>query len=172
MWSGNCVLGDKDTRIKPMRTTMTFIAIVTLTSSAAFAQWEVRPAPASWGVPQYTAPATRQPAPKGDVQAWVQTPATPSLPTVTSTDLNAALSCSAALQLATMAAPNWAQEKGITNITNAWLQKVFALSEPQGIAGDKVPGLVEAEMQRQTESAATDPAGLSRRAFDCASRQP
>ena len=71
-----------------------------------------------------------------------------------------------------MAAPNWAQEKGITNITNAWLQKVFALGEPQGIAADKVPNLIEAEMQRQIDSAARDPDSLSRRAFDCASRQP
>ena len=71
-----------------------------------------------------------------------------------------------------MAAPNWAQEKGITNITNAWLQKVFALGEPQGIAADTVPNLIEAEMQRQIDSAARDPDSLSRRAFDCASRQP
>jgi hypothetical protein len=155
-----------------MRATMTLISIVTLSSSAALAQWEVRPAPASWGVPQYTAPAARQPTASRDIQAWVQTPAPPSSPTATSTDLSNALTCSAALQLATMAAPNWAQEKGITNITNAWLQKVFALGEPQGIAGDKVPGLVEAEMHRQTESASSDPASLSRRAFDCASRQP
>ena len=86
--------------------------------------------------------------------------------------MNDAVVCSAALQLATMAAPNWSQEKGITNITNAWLQKVFALGEPAGIAGDKVPSLVEAEMQRQIEGAARDPDILSRRAFDCASRQP
>ena len=71
-----------------------------------------------------------------------------------------------------MAAPNWAQERGITNVTNAWLQKVFALAEPAGITGDRVPSLVEAEMQVQLESAATDPNLLSRRAFDCASRQP
>jgi hypothetical protein len=31
---------------------------------------------------------------------------------------------------------------------------------------------VESEMQRQVDQAASDPSTLSRRAFDCASRQP
>jgi hypothetical protein len=145
-----------------MRATLTLISLLTLVSSSAFAQWEVRPAPASWGLPQNSAPAQAQSAPQTQVQA----------PSTQAPSMNEAITCSAALQLATMAAPNWAQEKGITNITNAWLQKVFALGEPQGIAGDRVPGLVEAEMQRQIDGAANDPASLSRRAFDCASRQP
>jgi hypothetical protein len=145
-----------------MRATLTLISLLTLVSTTAFAQWEVRPAPASWGLPQYSAPTQNQSAPPTQVQGL----------SAQSPNMNDAVTCSAALQLATMAAPNWAQEKGITNITNAWLQKVFALSEPQGIAGDQVPALVEAEMQRQIEGAASDPASLSRRAFDCASRQP
>jgi hypothetical protein len=144
-----------------MRATLTLISLMTLVSSTAFAQWEVRPAPASWGLPQNSAPTVAQPAPQVPYQN-----ANASAP-----NLNEAVSCSAALQLATMAAPNWAQEKGITNITNAWLQKVFALGEPQGVTSDKVPELVQGEMQRQIEAAANDPSGLSRRAFDCASRQ-
>ena len=145
-----------------MRFTLTLISLLTLTSTTSLAQWEVRPAPASWGVPQYSAPVAVGPASQTRLQAS-------AIPTP---NLNEAVSCSAALQLATMAAPNWANERGITNITNAWLQKVFTLSEPQGITGDKVPALVEAEMQRQTDDAANYPAILSRRAFDCASRQP
>jgi hypothetical protein len=147
-----------------MRTTLTLISLLTLVSGSAFAQWEVRPAPSSWGLPQNSAPVQRQSSPQTQVQT--------SAPVLQSSTMADAITCSAALQLATMAAPNWAQEKGVTTITNAWLQKVFGLAEPQGVSGDKVPGLVEAEMQRQIEGAANDPAILSRRAFDCASRQP
>lgn len=147
-----------------MRANLTLISLLTLTSSAAFAQWEVRPAPPSWGLPQNPPAQVSQVMPQSQAQV--------DLPSSRSASLTEAVTCSAALQLATMAAPNWAQERGITNITNAWLQKVFSLGEPQGIAGDRVPALVEAEMQRQIEGAANDPASLSRRAFDCASRQP
>lgn len=149
-----------------MRATLTLISLLTLTSTGALAQWDVRPAPASWGLPQTSAPASTVLTQQSNGQASLQTPS--AMPA----SLNDAITCSAALQLATMAAPNWAQEKGITNITNSWLQKVFALGEPQGVSGDKVPGLVETEMQRQVEGAANDPSSLSRRAFDCASRQP
>jgi hypothetical protein len=149
-----------------MRAALTLISLLTLTSSVAFAQWEVRPAPPSWGLPQNNAPSYRQPMPQADTNATYQTRSAVPM------SMNEAVTCAAALQVATMAAPNWAQERGIANITNAWLQKVFALAEPQGITGDKVPGLVQAEMQRQVDGAANDPNSLSRRAFDCASRQP
>jgi hypothetical protein len=160
-----------------MRATLTLISLFTLTSTGALAQWDVRPAPPSWGLPQTSgpAPAPAQSAQQTNGQTRIQavTQTTSAMPaSLNPAILNDAITCSAALQLATMAAPNWAQEKGITNITNAWLQKVFALGEPQGVSGDKVPGLVETEMQRQVEGAASDPAILSRRAFDCASRQP
>jgi hypothetical protein len=126
--------------------------------------WGVRQAPQSWGRPAAPAPQANQDIQQPVYQRSEQGRASP--------DFSGAVTCAAALQLATMAAPNWGQERGITNITNAWLQKVFALAEPQGIGGDQVPALVEAEMQRQVETAAQDPATLSRRAFDCASRQP
>jgi hypothetical protein len=156
------------------------LSLVVLFSSAlvpslGHAQWEVRPAPSSWGLPQ-SRPQTQAP-----VQAQVENQTPTSTTSVGpaarsaangSTNMNDAIACSAALQLATMAAPNWARERGITNITNAWLQKVFALSEPQGISGDRVPSVVEAEMQNQINAAAYDPSLLSRKAFDCASRQP
>lgn len=171
-----------------MRATLTLISLFTLTATDALAQWDVRPAPPSWGLPQTSAPA--QPTQQSNGQARIPAvlPMTSAMPaslnpaslndaslndaSLNPASLYDAITCSAALQIATMAAPNWAQEKGITNITNAWLQKVFALGEPQGVSGDKVPGLVETEMQRQVEGAASDPAILSRRAFDCASRQP
>jgi hypothetical protein len=149
-----------------MRAGMTLFSLFALVAmpvgvQAQGSNWGVRQAPQSWGRP--TAPAP---------QANQQPPYQPSEQGRASPDFSSAVTCAAALQLATMAAPNWGQERGITNITNAWLQKVFALAEPQGIGGDQVPALVEAEMQRQVETAAQDPATLSRRAFDCASRQP
>jgi hypothetical protein len=148
-----------------MRAHLTLISLMALiaTPCAVHAQnsnWAVRPAPQSWGTPTPNAP-----------QVFPDSQQTQS-PLPSRTTMNEAVTCAAALQLATMAAPSWAGERGITNITNAWLQKVFALSEPQGITGDRVPALVESEMQRQVDQAASDPNTLSRRAFDCASRQP
>jgi hypothetical protein len=151
-----------------MRTGLTLFSLIALIAMPVVVQaqgsnWGVRQAPQSW-----SGPTTPAPAPQDNRQPLYN----PSQQTGASPDFSGAVTCAAALQLATMAAPNWGQERGITNITNAWLQKVFALAEPQGIGGDQVPALVEAEMQRQVETAAQDPATLSRRAFDCASRQP
>lgn len=150
-----------------MRIGLTLFSLFALNAMpvCAFAQnsgWNVQPAPQSWGLPspqvQEAPPAPRRQPTRAQTQS--------------TTTMNDAVTCAAALQLATMAAPNWGNERGITNITNAWLQKVFALGEPQGISGDRVPALVETEMQRQIDLAADDPNTLSRRAFDCASRQP
>jgi hypothetical protein len=138
------------------------LGLAPMTALAQSNNWGVRPAPQSWGLPNQNAQAPTQEAPRQ--QAY-------NAPTNNAT-LSEAVTCAAALQLATMAAPSWGNEQGITNITNAWLQKVFALGEPQGVSGDRVPDLVEAEMQRQVDQAANDPNTLSRRAFDCASRQP
>lgn len=146
----------------------TFVALAA--PSIASAQWEVRPAPPSWGLPQTqpSAAAQQRTAPQQQGQAYSRADAPP----LSSVSLGEAVACSAALQLATMAAPNWARERGITTMTNAWLQKVFVLGESQGVTGDKVPSVVEAEMQNQINAAAGDPAMLSRKAFDCASKQP
>jgi hypothetical protein len=150
-----------------MRAGLTLFSLIALgaTPFAAVAQsspWAVQPAPQSWGVPQQQAGAPTRDA-RGQTTRG---------PATNAPNLNEAVTCAAALQLATMAAPNWGNERGITNITNAWLQKVFALAEPQGVTGDRVPALVEAEMQRQVDHAANDLSTLSRRAFDCASQQP
>ncbi len=137
-----------------MRSVILGLAVLALAVSPAAAQWTTRPAPSSWNLPQ--APSNAR------VSAHLSQ----------TSKLEDALICSAALQIATMAAPSWSRERGIAHVTNAWLQQVFVLSEANGISGDKVPGLVEAEMQRQTDSAARNPSTLSRQAFDCASRAP
>lgn len=152
--------------------------IMALAPGLAFSQWEVRPAPRSWNLPQATQtppPTASMVAPQSLAQGRQFQGLDQSLGQYQSqpvASMNEAVTCSAALQLATMAAPNWARERGITPVTDAWLQKVFALGEIQGVTGDKVPELVQAEMQRQIDGAASDPAILSRRAFDCASRHP
>jgi hypothetical protein len=150
-----------------MRAGLTLFSLIALSvapvlASAQSVPWAVQPAPQSWGGPQQQAQTSTR-----DVRGPNNRGPMTGAPT-----MDEAVTCAAALQLATMAAPNWGNERGITTITNAWLQKVFALAESQGVTGDRVPALVEAEMQRQVDQAAANPDTLSRRAFDCASRQP
>lgn len=191
-----------------------------LTPGLAAAQWEVRPAPPSWGgtVPQaprdrspQAAPApveastpgrragsgtpprwtrdtlpapaaTAPPEPAGRAPDTSSTggdspPAGPTSVALTqsvqgSTGFDAAVRCTAALQIATLAAPAWSREPGVAAATNGWLARTFAEAEAAGIAGDRVTGIVEDEMQRQVSDASGDPATLSRRAFDCAASTP
>jgi hypothetical protein len=151
--------------MRPAKMILACLAVVSpcFLPTLVSAQWGVSPAPQSWN-----APPPLGASPENGNQPRQQSQVLPRK----TTTLDAAVTCAAALQLATMAAPNWGNERGITNSTNAWLQKVFALGEPHGISGDKVPGLVEAEMQRQIETAAQNPDTLSRRAFNCAAQQP
>jgi hypothetical protein len=159
---------DMIVRTDKMRIGLTLFSLIGLSIAPMCANaqnnpWAVQPAPQSWGLPQNSAPS---PAPTPEARVQTNRRQAPS-----SVSMNEAVTCAAALQLATMAAPAWANERGITNISNAWLQKVFALGEGQGVSGDRVPALVEAEMQRQIDQAADNPDTLSRRAFECASRQ-
>lgn len=161
-------------------------------ASPAAAQWEVRPAPASWGgtVPQ------QQQTPPAQPPASLPQPAAPrSLPAATEPEagarasvqpasramtqapqgtgaFDAAVRCSAALQIAALAAPNWSREPGVAEATNRWLAVTFERAEAAGVPGDRVAGVVEDEMQRQVSDAAADPSALSRRAFDCAAETP
>jgi hypothetical protein len=89
-----------------------------------------------------------------------------------SSSFDAAVRCTAALQVATLAAPSWSREPGIADATNKWLADTFTQAEAAGIAGDRVSKIVEDEMQRQVSDAAGNPAALSRRAFDCAGSVP
>ena len=151
-----------------MRATLTLFSLLTLVfAEPAAAQWQVRPAPPSWGLPSGGLPSGGLPTVPSS-----QPPSAPAAALTGETGLQQALSCSAALQLASMAAPTWARERGVAAIANGWLQRVFALGEQNGLSGDRLPALIEAEMQRQTDTAAADPAALSRRAFDCASSLP
>jgi hypothetical protein len=166
-----------------MRTSLSLISLVALVATTTFAQqggyWSVRPAPPSWGLPQTPAPAPADLVPPSlappsppEAPPTAQNTAPVGPPPRRAGNLNEAVGCAAALQVATMAAPTWSKERGIADATNLWLQRVFAIGEAEGITGDKVPALVQAEMERQTNDAATDPNILSRRAFDCASKPP
>lgn len=158
----------------------------------AAAQWEVRPAPASWGgtVPQQQqTPPAQPPAalpppvqPRAVPSAPADQPATGGSVQQTSRAMteapegtgpfDVAVRCSAALQIATLAAPNWAREPGVADATNRWLAVTFERAEAAGVPGDRVAAVVEDEMQRQVSDAAADPSALSRRAFDCAAETP
>jgi hypothetical protein len=134
-----------------------------MTAAPASAQyWEVRPSPPSWGLPQSRPqqPATQSPA------QTVQTTA------VQSSTFESALSCSAAIQLAALASPSWAQSPGVAGASDRWLQQVFASAAEAGIGADQVSASVQQEMNRQAEAAGSDPSALSQRAFDCATRAP
>lgn len=82
------------------------------------------------------------------------------------------LMCAAAIQVTAMAAPSWAQERGVSESSNRWLAEVYAAAEGYGITSDKVPQLIQGEMERQLQEAIDKPEILSRRAFNCASSPP
>jgi|GEM_PF-3141028 len=89
-----------------------------------------------------------------------------------STEFNTAVSCAAALQVATLAAPTWGRETAIAQATNLWLARVFALAGQAGVAEDQAKAVVRKEMDSQVNEAALSPDRLSRRAADCAANRP
>jgi hypothetical protein len=133
-------------------------------------QWELRPAPASWGLPARPAPAAAPPPVQSEQAAQPAQAIAQAMPPsgAGSLSFDQALECAAALQLTTLASPRWSQEPGVAEATNRWLEQVFSLAPGAGVPGDAVRQRVEAEMNRQASAAASDPAALSRRAFDCA----
>jgi hypothetical protein len=155
------------------------LAALTLACSTAIAMpaeaqnWGVQHAPPSWGLPAPAArPATSTAPPASPSPAFQAPVAQASIGSsqagLGSTAHQRALTCAAALQLATLAAPSWAREPAVTAATDRWLQQAFATAPSAGISGDQVSAAVQAEMNQQAEAAAADPSALSRRAFDCA----
>jgi hypothetical protein len=61
---------------------------------------------------------------------------------------------------------------GISDSGNRWLAEVYAAAEAYGISSDKVPQLVQGEMERQLQEAVMKPEALSRRAYNCAASPP
>jgi hypothetical protein len=86
--------------------------------------------------------------------------------------LEDSLLCAAAIQVTAMAAPSWAREPGVSDSGNRWLAEVYAAAEAYGISSDKVPQLVQGEMERQLQEAVMKPEALSRRAYNCAASPP
>jgi hypothetical protein len=89
-----------------------------------------------------------------------------------SPEFNTAVSCAAALQVATLAAPTWGRETAIAQATNLWLARVFALAGQAGVAENQAKDVVRKEMDNQVNEAASAPERLSRRAADCAANRP
>jgi hypothetical protein len=86
--------------------------------------------------------------------------------------LEDSLVCAAAIQVTAMAAPAWAREPGVSDSSNRWLAEVYTAAEAYGISSDKVPQLVQGEMERQLQEAVLKPEALSRRAYNCAASPP
>ena len=86
--------------------------------------------------------------------------------------LEGSLICAGAIQVTAMAAPSWASERGVSASSTRWLAEVYAAADAYGISSDKVPKLVQGEMERQLQEAVEKPDALSRRAFNCAASPP
>jgi|APTNR8051073442_1049403.scaffolds.fasta_scaffold03369_10 hypothetical protein len=142
-----------------------FLGLVSVAAPAMAQNYSAQPAPQSWNVP---APRPN-PQPQDDM---IVVDMTAPRNTQANPNLNAAVSCAAVLQIATLAAPTWSNEHGVANATNLWLERVFSLAEQNGVNGDQVNNLVKAEMERQTNSSVSNPAALNRKAFDCATNPP
>lgn len=122
-----------------------------------------------WSFQAFAQTNAKQSAPQGKpAQADVMRKRDPEM----LTRLEDGLNCAAAIQVTAMAAPSWARDPGVIESSNRWLAEVYAAAEAYGISLDKVPQLVQGEMERQLQEAVAAPETLSRRAFDCASSPP
>lgn len=87
-------------------------------------------------------------------------------------DFNEAVTCAASLQVLALASPGWSREPGVAQATNLWLAHVFALAPRAGADEARARDIVREAMDAQVAAAANDPAGLSRRAAQCAANPP
>lgn len=122
-----------------------------------------------WSVQAFAQPMAKQATPQPEkVQEQTVRAGDPAV----LARLEDGLMCAAAIQVTAMAAPSWAREPGISDSSNRWLAEVYAAADAYGISSDKVPQLVQGEMERQLQEAVSSPEALSRRAFNCASNPP
>lgn len=122
-----------------------------------------------WSLQAFAQPSSQQAAPKSG-SAQIQT--VQGEDSAALTRLEESLMCAAAIQVTAMAAPSWAREPGVSDSSNRWLAEVYAAADAYGISSDKVPQLVQGEMDRQLQEAVMKPDALSRRAFNCAVSPP
>lgn len=122
-----------------------------------------------WSFQAFAEPNTKQAAPQPK-SAQVKTADTDDPDALVR--LEDGLMCTAAIQVTAMAAPSWARESGVRESSNRWLAEVYAAADAYGIEADKVPQLIQGEMERQLQEAIEKPEALSRRAFNCASNPP
>lgn len=135
-----------------MRTNLILVSLLTAWSFQAFAQ-----------------SSAKQATPKAKTSGSI---VARTADTAALSRLEDGLMCAAAIQVTAMAAPSWAQERGVSDSGNRWLAEVYAAAEGYGISSDKVPQLIQGEMERQLQEAIDKPEILSRRAFNCASNPP
>ena len=124
---------------------------------------------AGWSFQAFAQPSVRQTAPQPNM---VQSQIARTEDSAALQRLEDSLMCAAAIQVTAMAAPSWAREPGVSDSSNRWLAEVYAAAEAYGVSSDKVPQLVQGEMERQLQEAVEKPEVLSRRAFNCAASPP
>ncbi len=83
-----------------------------------------------------------------------------------------ALLCSAALQITTLAAPQWANQPAIVDASNAWLARVQFLAPQNGIPGDKINDVIKVKMRELTNASLQNAEYLNNLAFECAVNSP
>ncbi len=124
---------------------------------------------AGWSLQAFAQPSPQQNAPQPkSAQAQADKAEDPAR----LVRLEDSLLCAAAIQVTAMAAPSWAREPRVSDSSNQWLAEVYAAADAYGISSDKIPLLVQGEMERQLQEAIEKPNALSRRAFDCAANPP
>ncbi|MCA3696123.1 hypothetical protein [Aquidulcibacter sp.] len=122
-----------------------------------------------WSFQAFAQPNAQQTAPQ---PKWAQVQTVQVEDPAALARLEDSLTCAAAIQVTAMAAPSWSREPGVIDSSNRWLAEVYAAADAYGISSDKVPELVQSEMERQLQEAVEKPDALSRRAFNCAASPP
>lgn len=158
-----------------MRINLACLLLIFSLNAPVLAQnYSVQQAPEAWGLPKTKAEIKPEPVYVGPSPSDIdETSNTGKILAKENTDdFDMALSCAASLQIAALAAPQWSSEKGVIIATNLWLERVFALAEENGKAGEKVGEIVKNEMEKQTNESMQKPDALSKRAFACAANPP
>lgn len=83
-----------------------------------------------------------------------------------------ALLCTSALQIAALAAPDWANEPAVSNASNLWLARTHAMAPKNGIAGNEVNNAIKAKMRELTNLSIKSPDYLNNLMFECAVNSP
>ncbi len=83
-----------------------------------------------------------------------------------------ALLCTSALQITTLAAPNWANEPAIASASNLWLARLQEIAPENGVPVSQLNETITAKMRELTNESLKNPQYLNNLAFECAINSP